>query len=420
MGRFAGGHLRVDTLNLESPGGSLTGGGGLALAPGGRDSLGLALALDSLGGWRPYLQDDTNAAAPLLGTLRASAAFIGWLDSLGTAGTFEASSIRVGRMAARAFAGTFDVPRLRAPQQGMADVSLFGLTVGTLALDHVGLDARFRGDGTTRLALTATTPTGPHAAAAADLRVALDTVAVTLDTMAIYTRNNAWHLTQPAHVHHDRSGVSLDQLSLRGAVSGWLTAAARLPQIGPSSAHVLADSVPLADLGELFESSASYGGLASLNWTITGDRRAPTMDADGRLDEAQFGDVRLEDVLLHGEYRDRRLMLHGDLIQRSDTTLHALVSLPVNLALETGVRRVLDDDSLRGNIRADSVQFGALATIYPSLQDPRGAFAASVDIGGTLKHPLFAGDIRLINGEAGFPHLGVRLVGMNANLHLGG
>jgi len=420
VGRFGGARLRVDTLSVEAPGGSLSGRGGLGLAVDDRDSLTVALALDSLGGWRPYLADDSAGNDPLLGTVRASGTFTGWLDSLGLTGTLQGAGLRAAGASIRGASASFAMGYLSRAPQGTAGVAVDGITLEGLALDHVGMDARFLGGGRSALAFTVTMSTGPHGGAAAEIRQSHDSMTATLDTLAIYTHDNAWHLTEPAILRRDAGGSSIDQLSLRGAVSGWLTATANLPHVGEATAHIQADSVPLGDVGELAESPDSYGGLASLDWTIGGTRSNPTMLGEGRLTDAQFGDVRFEELIGHAVYADRRLSLHGDLLAAHDTALHMLVSIPVNLALETGVRRTLDNDSLRGNVHADSVQFGALAAMYPSLQNPKGSFAANLDIGGTLVHPTLSGDIRLRNGEAGIPRVGVRYVGMNADLHLSG
>jgi translocation and assembly module TamB len=420
VGRFGGGRLRIDSLIMDAPGGSLTGHGGLGLAAEQPDSLIVAVALDSLGGWRPYLADDSGSGDPLLGTVRASGTFSGWVDSLGLRGTLQGAGLRAAGASIRGVSASFALGYLSWAPRGTAGLAVDGITLEGLAVDHVGVDARFLGDGQSALAMTLSMPTGPHGGAAAEIRQSRDTIVATLDTLAIYTHDNAWHLTEPAIFRRDARGLSIDQLSVRGAVSGWLTASADLPQQGEAAAHIRADSVPLADIGELAESPGSYGGLASLDWTVGGTRANPTMAGESQLTDAQFGDVRFEELLGHAVYANRRLALHGDLIAQHDTTLHVLVSVPVDLALETGVRRLLEHEALRGNVHADSVQFGALAAMYPSLQNPKGSFAANVDIGGTLDHPALTGDILLRDGEAGIPRVGVRFTGMNANLHLAG
>jgi len=422
VGRFGAQRLRVDSISVETRAGALTGSGGLALARGVRDSLGLNFSTDSLGGLRAYLIDvagDSAQTSPLAGALDLSAAVTGWIDSLGVSGTIGGSGIRASGVVVRGLSGTFDVPRARAPALGTASLALEGASVGGIALDRVNLEARFLGTGSSTVAIRGTMPTGPHGAALAEIRRAGDTTAVTLDSLAVYTRNNAWHLAAPAHLRHDAVGIALDELTFRGAVSGVVSAKASLPWSGAASAEVRGDSVPLADMGELLQTTASYGGLAGWDLRVAGERANPTMQLTAELDDAQFGDMYFEGVLARGQYANRRLALHGDLLSDGDTTLHALVSIPIDLTLQAGVRRTIDD-SLRGNIHADSAAFGALATIYPALQNPKGTLVANVDIAGTLQHPALNGFVQLSKAEAGFPRLGVRFIGMNADLRLAG
>jgi translocation and assembly module TamB len=422
VGRFGAERLRVDSLSIETRAGALTGGGGLALAHGIRDSLGLSVSTDSLGGLRAYLMDvadDSAPTSPLSGALDVTAAVTGWIDSLGVSGTIGGSGIRANGIVVRGLSGTFDVPRARAPALGTASLAVEGASVDGILLDHVNLETRFLGTGSTTLAIRGSMPTGPHGAVLAEVRWRGDTTAVTLDSLAVYTHNNAWHLAAPAHVRHDDVGITLDNLTVRGAVSGVVSARAALPWTGSTSAELRGDSVPLADVGELLQATASYGGLIGWDMHIAGARANPTMQVDAEMNDAQFGDVHLEEVLAHGQYANRRLSLHSDLVSDGDTTLHVLVSAPIDLALQTGVRRTVEG-SLSGNIRADSATLGALATIYPALQKPKGTFAANVDIGGTLQHPTLNGFIQLAQGEAGFPRLGVRFIGMNADLRLAG
>jgi translocation and assembly module TamB len=422
VGRFGPARLRVDSLSIDTRAGALTGAGGLALAAGVQDSLQLAFSTDSLGGLRAYLVGETDSVqrSPLGGALRVSTAVTGWLDSLGVSGTVGGSGIRAGGVVVRGLSGTFDVPRLNTETPlGTADFAFEGASIAGVALDRIAFQARFLGTGSTTVALQGTMPTGPHGGALVEIHQSADTLAVTLDSLAVYTHNNAWHLAAPAHFTHDATGLALDNFTLRGAVVGAMTATASLPWTGSGLAELRGDSVPIGDIGEILQTSTSYGGVARWDVHMSGERANPTMELQASLNDASLGDVHLEETLLRGRYGNRRLLLHGDLVQGGDTTLHGEVSVPVDLALLPGVRRVLDD-SLTGDVRADSVGFSAVAAMYPALQNPKGSFATNLRIAGTLQHPLLTGDIRLVNGEAGFPRLGVRFSGMNADLRLAG
>ena len=396
----------------------------VALRAGLRDSLAVTLTADSLGGWRSYLASDSSADTThrevLSGRLRLAGAITGWIDSLGATGTLDGTGLALNGIRARTLTGTMNVPRLRAPAAGTVNVTVGGVTAWNTPLDSMVLRARFTPDGRTLVAMTAAEPAGTHAAGALEFRRSLDTTMLTLDTLAVYTHDNAWHLARPAHFRNDQTGATLDLLcTMHGAVAGTISAEATIPQVGAVTARVRADSVPIVDLAQLLESHMDYGGLASADLRMSGDRQHPTIQGVSKLEGARFGDVRLEAVVAQIGYADQRLDLHSDLVQKGDTTLHLHLSLPADLAIESRSRRLLND-SIRGDIRADSAGFEALATMYPALENPKGTFAAAVAIGGTADHPMFNGDIRVANAEAGFPKLGVRFVGMQANLHFAG
>jgi len=421
--QFGGGRVTVDTMRAESAVGSLdvTSGGGLGLVTGTNDSLAFTLVADSLGGLRRLLMIDTLARDTLSGTLRVAATVGGRLDSLSLSGKLDGANLRTGGTRVRTLASTFNVADVLGDARGSAradlDAAAFAHGIG---FDSASITALFQGRGRTQIAVTGTSPNeGPRLAATGSLVLTPDTRDVTLDTFALYTPTNAWHLVGPGRVHSDSAGLVIDPLTVRAAVSGVVTVRGTVPMHGSSLVRLFADSVPLADVGRLVQSSSPWGGLGSLDWTIAGTRESPSMRMEGRLSGAQFGDLHLEAVLAHGAYDNDRLQLHGDLLQRGDTTIHALVVIPIELSL-VSMPRAAPDDSLSGNVHADSTEFGALATIFPTLRNPKGRFFANVDIGGTPKHPTLAGDIRVSDAEAGFSGLGVRLVKMNADLHLTG
>ena len=104
----------------------------------------------------------------------------------------------------RGLSGTFDIPRVRSPAVGMGRLALEGASVAGVALDSVTVGARFRGNDTVAVAIAGTMPTGPHGAALAQIHSSGDTLALTLDSLAVYTHNNAWHLAAPAHFQSRR------------------------------------------------------------------------------------------------------------------------------------------------------------------------------------------------------------------------
>jgi translocation and assembly module TamB len=427
--RFAGGRMIVDSIDADWALGSLRASGGLGLVPSVSDSLLVTGALDSLGGLRRFLAAAPTQRDSLTGTLRLAATLSGSLDSLGATGTVVGGDMRVGGARIRSVGASFALANVPVDPRGTSALNLDGLSLWGVALDHLGVTAQLEGGGRTLVGLGVAAPvadaaaggSGPRGAAALEIVRSPGATVVAVDTFALYTGTNAWHLTErSARVRIDTAGFTLDPMTLRGSESGWIAVRATVPVAGSSLVHVVADSIRLADIGTLVESPVRVAGLASLDWTITGPRAAPIMRLEAALEHLAFGDARLDGISVTGGYADRRADLSTDVLHGRDTTLHAGVSVPVDLALTSVPERVMVDGPIHGNIHADSTDFGALATLYPTLQDPKGALRANVDVAGTIRHPTFTGEVHIANAEAGFPQLGVRLLGITADLGLAG
>ena len=75
-------------------------------------------------------------------------------------------------------------------------------------------------------------------------------------------------------------------------------------------------------------------------------------------------------------------------------------------------------DSVRGNVRTDSVDLGLLEAFVPGLQSAHGALVANVDVAGTVKQPVLAGQFRITDGAATLTNVGTRLEHINADVAL--
>jgi translocation and assembly module TamB len=410
--RFSEGDAHVDSLHMQTALGAADAEGVFALIAGRHDSLGFDAALDSLGGLRHYV----GAADSLVGTARVTGWVSGWIDSLALSGRADAENLRWGHNRIHAAQNAFTLYGLPHKTRGIVSVSLDTLSVGGIALDALGGEARFLGDGRAFVTANAISGNGPTAHASAEVGRSGDTTAVRLDSLSLRTQTNDWHLDGPGVVRIEPGGMTMDSLTLRGAVSGWLAARASVPVHDPILIHVVGDSVPLADLSALAQTRQTFQGTARFDLGITGTRIKPLMRLDGQLLAGNFGDVRLDEVLAHGDYRDRRLDLHADFVVRSDTALHLHASVPVDLALESRATRLLAEDSITGELRSDSAKLGTVLAVFPSLRDAGGWFSARVDMRGSWHHPTFSGEARIGNGAMTVTGIGVRWSDINTDV----
>ncbi|HVD61726.1 MAG TPA: hypothetical protein VNC11_12710, partial [Gemmatimonadaceae bacterium] len=75
-------------------------------------------------------------------------------------------------------------------------------------------------------------------------------------------------------------------------------------------------------------------------------------------------------------------------------------------------------DSIRGNVRTDSVDLSILEAFAPGVQAARGALVANVDVSGTVKQPVLVGQFRITDGSATLTSVGTKLNQVNADISL--
>ena len=80
----------------------------------------------------------------------------------------------------------------------------------------------------------------------------------------------------------------------------------------------------------------------------------------------------------------------------------------------------LANDSIRGHVRADSVDLRLLRTFVPGLVEASGAIVAEVDFRGSVKQPRLFGQIALGDGSATMSNLGTRFEHIRAEIALSG
>ena len=78
------------------------------------------------------------------------------------------------------------------------------------------------------------------------------------------------------------------------------------------------------------------------------------------------------------------------------------------------------NDSIRGHVRADSVDLRLFRTFVPGLVDASGAIVAEVDFRGSVKQPRLFGQISLGDGSATMSNLGSRFEHIRAEIALAG
>lgn len=78
----------------------------------------------------------------------------------------------------------------------------------------------------------------------------------------------------------------------------------------------------------------------------------------------------------------------------------------------------LSGDSVRGNVRTDSVDIAVLEAFVPGFREAHGSLVANVDVRGTTKQPIIDGQFRLKNASGTLTNIGLALDRVNADVLL--
>jgi translocation and assembly module TamB len=357
------------------------------------------------------------ASDSLAGAITVRGSVTGTIDSLGVSGAVRGSEVVAGSVQARTVRGRFALAGLPRVPAGDADFDVDTMTVGGVRLRHAAAAVTLEDRESGRFRADVEEANGTHFAAGGGVRLVRDSLAVALDSLTATLDSAVWRLTRPVLIEQTPAGLTVDTLLLRGSRGGWVALGGAIPEREPVDFSVRADSVPLADVGRLAQSSEPLGGTAAFQWTVAGPRERPTMQYRGTLTAARFGDVRLARVAAVGGYADRRLAATLNVFRDARNALEAQLSLPVDLSLTPVAERLLDEP-LRGTVRADSVSLGLLEAFTSGVRQASGNLDLNVTLGGTWAQPTVDGTIAVADGAMTLPNLGVRLQRIAADVRL--
>jgi translocation and assembly module TamB len=443
---FRDGRVEVDTLDVESTAARLTAAGALGLTAARADSLRVRVVADSLGGLRRWLVAGTAGAGEaradsLAGTLRLDGVLAGTVDTsaaspgLALRARVEGDGLAYGRTtAARADVRVEGRDLLRAAALSLtagADSVVAGGLALARAEGRLALDAARRGEW----ALRAGADSGAAVDAGGRALLDGDSTVVLVDSARLAVGpGRDYRLTAPARVLARRAGgeLALDSLVLRDDTGARLALSAQLRDTGAVSGALALDAVPIADLalaagvargagagGATTAPAASYGGRVTFGARLAGTSAAPLVDLRAEARDATLVGVPVERVSLEGRYAARRMVAELGLFRDGARLLGANATLPLDLALAPGTRR-FPDDTLRGSVRADSLDLALFGAVVPGLREVAGRMRVGFDLGGTWEHPQLFGALRLDDGAATVVPAGIRLQALAADVALEG
>jgi len=419
--RFEQGILRLDTLRLAGPAGTLEGSGTLGLTrPAGNDSLVIALDVDSLGGLRRYLGTTVavTAGSPvpidsLGGSVRVTSVLRGWLDSLDIRGTVEGRELRARTDGARAVHGSLALQQVRGHTTGSIALRADTANVGGLRVDGVNFVTRMLDKGRARFGATASAFNGTSIRAGGEYSQVGDSMDVRLDTLSLAIGDSSrWGLLLPMHVTRTASALRLDTLLLASGVAR-IAGSALVPASEPARAHLRADSLPLADVAVLAQLATPISGRVGVDLDVSGTKQAPLMTLAGTAHALKVGGLSAESMRITGRYANARATMDATLVRGGRSILDADVSYPIALTLFSAAAT---GDSLGGRIHADSVDLALIEALSPKLRNATGRMALDLAVSGKPDHPHVGGQASIRSGSIEIPSVGIRFSGIEMRL----
>ena len=440
VARFDSGVVHVDTLQVESSAARIVAEGRLGLDRAKRDTLRVTLAIDSLGGLRPWVAPEPSGPDAAPGLLLPSDSLRGMGEArLLLAGSIDTLDARGLDVDLRADLRDLVVAGTRSMRAGFEAQVTDVLRKANGRVLFTADSARVAGIGLATLTARSTLREGLAetftlaARTPAEARIALGggvtrreaATAIRIDSVRIrvdsgMTRPRGFALARPAVVALDGNGrIVLDSLVLQHTDTGRLTVTGMLGADGEVTGALVADRVPLEDFGRLAGTAQRGRGRMTLTGRIGGTRDAPEGTASIALAGAEWGRLRLGDFLGAARYADQRLAIEGALRVRDQPVLTAVATLPLDLALRARKTRTVEAP-LTGTLRSTNTDLGVLTALFPDVTAARGSFDTDVRLTGGWDRPRLEGRLRVDSGSVSAAPLGIRLDQVSVDVGLRG
>lgn len=424
--RFADERIHIDTVHVESAFGTFSGSGALGQRPWVSDSLVFAVSADSLGALRQYLiaaaaNGDSAAmeharSDSLQAEMFGRGTLVGSLDTLGVHAALEARGLRYGDYRAK-------VARLSAQLEDFTHPSIHGkvtlnadtLTLSTVAVSNVALDADVHGLEQTGYTLLTSLANGPVLESQGVVAVRGDTTSVEMAKLRLGLGDHEWKLDRPTTLLSHPGLFSLDTLKLKGSKGGEIRLAGTVPAQEEVRMRIAVDSVSLADIASLSQSNVAIGGSLSATLDITGRRGDPQMTLAGAITAAKVGQVSVARANLQGIYKSLRATGRLDVIRNDSVVVDLAASYPIDLALESRPTRVVPD-TMRIAVKSDALDMRVVEGFTPSITNSSGRLTADMALSGPMGRATLNGFLRVDSVSANLPGAGIRIRDFNADL----
>lgn len=442
----AEGLARVDTFAIRTDVGTVRGRGGFGLAPDRSASLFLDAdvpELSALNRWVvpgragapsdtaaadlfadfPVEGEEEDAAPPpdtLSGSLTVRGALYGNTETFGFGGRLDGRDVSYGDARADSLRVT-----VQAPEASVLDsVVVAGTTWGAKAASMTADSATFRvariGDERTDVRFRAVRGDEAAVAASGEVLWTETRKGASIGEMSLAMGGRRLSLTAPARITYGREeGLVVRDLELLGDQGARLRAAGTLPRTGPADLRLAAEGIPLGELRRFIELDPEFGGLVDVRIDVSGTGERPEMEGTVTVTDPSVRGRSFGRLGVDLAYSDRVLETRAVLEDAGRPLVRVGGSVRADLSpWATGDR--LGDEPLDLTISADSLPLTLPLLAVESLREVEGVATGEVRLSGALDAPSLDGRLRIRDGVATVPALGVRFQRVHGSATLRG
>lgn len=432
--RLAEGLATADTFAIRTDVGSVDGFGSFGLVEGRSGSLILDVTAPDLASWNRWLvpgrhptRPDTSLAAlfgqfeeegengplpdtapdSLSGGLTGRGVLFGSVRDFSFGGRVTAAEVEYGGLGADSLRFTLDVANPRALDSLVVRAFGWGVSGAGTTADSLFLRLQRRGPVWSDVQAYVRRDTTLEAEGEASVGLAEARRTLELRTFRWRVGEREYRLRGPARLVHGEEGLVVEGLELVGSGGERLRVEGAVPEAGMADLDVRIESLSLGDAARPWREPGRLEGVLDAALRVRGTAGSPRAEGSFRLREPTWDSLSIP--LLEGElrYADRRLEGRAEL-RGSERRLAELEgSLAVDLSLHDVDERLLPSP-LDVTVRADSLPLAPLEHAFRTLRVVEGTARGEVRARGEPGSLRYQGRIRIAEGAATLPNLGVR------------
>ncbi len=432
--RVAEGLATVDTLVLRTDVGTFTGRGRFGLGEGDEGTLEFEAEVPDLSELNRWFATDipggeeAEAGEPLFESFEAAlgpppadeptegvsgrasvrGVAVGRLSDYAVEAFLEASAPRFETYRADTLSAHVLLPSPPGLDSLVTRLSARGASLGGRAVDSLALALARGGEGGFEFDVYARRDSTVELASLGALERGEGRWAAALERLRLRVGDVEADLAGPARVAYSDSAVAVDGLVLAGSL-GRIEADGYIPAAGDGTLEVAMADVRIEHLAYLLSAAPAVSGTLSGSARVTGTLDDPRIAGSARIGDPAIRDQAYASLEAQFEYAERRI--RGSMDLHDDTTRVARLegSVLADLALRPMERRLLDDPiDLR--IRAERLPLAILELRVRGLEEIGGHGIVEVTVRGAPGELRYGGSLRVVDGSAWVPDLGVRLV----------